>query len=109
MRALHGLVLAQVARLVVCILGGLHPIHAQTFQQPGVLLSKAQLDYMKIMVNAHVEPVVISFCAYQLHSKLASFYGPDRAMAEAQRRQRGRMGVYRILHPAIGKVRVAEV
>jgi len=31
---------------------------------------------MKIMPNAHVGPVVISFCAYQLHSKRASFYGP---------------------------------
>jgi len=74
MRVLRGLALAQVAWLVVFILGGLHTVHAQMFQH--VLLSKAQLDDMKIMVNADVEPVVISFCAYQLHSKRASFYGP---------------------------------
>ena len=77
MRALRGLVLAQVAWSVVFILAGLHTVHAQTFQH--VLLSKAQLDDMKIMVNAHVEPVVISFCTYRLHSKLASCrFGNER-------------------------------
>jgi hypothetical protein len=69
--------LAQVAWLVVFILDGLHTAQTQSFQHPGVPQSNAQLDYMKIMVNAHVEPVAISFCAYQAHSKLASFYGPD--------------------------------
>ena len=73
MRALRGLVLAQVAWLVVFILDGSHTIYAQSFQHPGVLRSKAQLDSMKIMVNAHVKLVVISFCTYQLHSKLVSF------------------------------------
>jgi hypothetical protein len=56
MRALCGSVLAQIACLVVLVFGGLQKAQAQTFQHPGVLLSKAQLDYMKIMVNAHVEP-----------------------------------------------------
>ena len=37
MRALHGLVLAQVAWLVVFILDGLHTVYAQTFQHRGVL------------------------------------------------------------------------
>jgi hypothetical protein len=77
MRALRGLVLAQVAWLGVFILGGLHTVHAQTFQH--VLLSKAQLDDMKIMLNAHMELILISFCAYQLHSKLASCrFGNER-------------------------------
>jgi uncharacterized membrane protein len=43
---------------------------AQTFQHPGVLVSKAQLDFMKAQVNAHIEPF---YSAYQ--NAIASPYG----------------------------------
>jgi hypothetical protein len=42
----------------------------QTFQHPGVLVSKAQLDFMKAQVNAHVEPF---YSAYQ--NAIANPYG----------------------------------
>ena len=108
MRALRGLVLAQVAWLVVFILDGSHTIYAQSFQHPGVLRSKAQLDSMKIMVNAHVKLVVISFCTYQLHSKLVSFMGPTERESERRSGNVGGWAGYRILLPAIWKVRDAE-
>src|SRR5260370_19184722 len=34
---------------------------AQTFVHPGVLVSKAQLDFIKAQVNAHVEPAFSAF------------------------------------------------
>ena len=44
--------------LIIFVLGILSTLHAQTqpFNHPGVLVSKAQLDYIKIMVAAHNEP-----------------------------------------------------
>jgi len=40
---------------------GTHPLTAQTFQHPGVLLSKAQLDFIKQQVNAKVDPFYTEF------------------------------------------------
>jgi hypothetical protein len=37
----------------------------QTFQHPGVLVSRAQLDYMKTMVAAHTEPFYSAFLKAQ--------------------------------------------
>jgi uncharacterized membrane protein len=73
MRALRGSVIAWLA---VLIFGGLHTSLAQTFQHPGVLLSKAQLDYMKIMVNAHVEPFYSTFLKVQSNSYGSLTYVP---------------------------------
>ena len=44
--------------LIIFVLGIVPTLHAQTqpFNHPGVLVSKAQLDYIKIMVAAHNEP-----------------------------------------------------
>jgi Alginate lyase len=51
----------------------------QTFQHPGVLVSRAQLDYMKIMVAAHTEPFYSAFLKAQ-NSDIGSLnyqpYGP---------------------------------
>lgn len=61
-------------RLLLCVaaatLGATSSLGAQTFQHPGVLLSKAQLDYMKAQVNAHVNPFYQEFLNAQ-----ASPYG----------------------------------
>jgi hypothetical protein len=38
---------------------------SQTFQHPGVLVSQAQLDYIKIMVAAHTEPFYSAFIKAQ--------------------------------------------
>jgi uncharacterized membrane protein len=72
MRALRGLVLVQVAWLVVFFLVGSYTVHAQTFPggaptavHPGVMLSQAQLDYMKIMVQAHADPFYSAFVKAQ--------------------------------------------
>jgi len=67
--------------IVLCIvfLGGVQPACAQTFQHPGVLVSKAQLDYIKTMVAAHTEPFYSAFLKAQ-KSNLGSLtytpYGP---------------------------------
>ena len=45
-------------------------VAAQTFQHPGVLVSKAQLDYIKGEVNAHINPYYQEFLDAQ-----ASTYG----------------------------------
>ncbi len=42
----------------------------QTFQHPGVMVGKAQLDFIKAQVNAHIEPM---FSAYQ--NAIANPYG----------------------------------
>jgi hypothetical protein len=44
--------------LIIFFLGAAHNLTAQTqpFNHPGVLVSQAQLDYIKIMVAAHNEP-----------------------------------------------------
>src|SRR5215467_5188681 len=44
--------------LIIIVLGAAHNLTAQTqpFNHPGVLVSKAQLDYIKVMVAAHNEP-----------------------------------------------------
>jgi hypothetical protein len=43
------------------LLGGWLQAGAQTFQHPGILVSKAQLDYMKSMVSARQEPLYSAF------------------------------------------------
>src|SRR5713226_4114699 len=51
-----------VALCLVFIVMGSQLAAAQTFVHPGVLVSKAQLDFIKAQVNAHVDP---AFSAYQ--------------------------------------------
>jgi hypothetical protein len=54
---------------------GVQTVAAQTvFQHPGVLLSKAQLDFVKAQVNAHVNPFYQEFLNAQ-----ASIYGQTTA------------------------------
>ncbi|HTD21455.1 MAG TPA: polysaccharide lyase family 7 protein [Terriglobales bacterium] len=55
-------VLTFVAMCLVFMVMGSQVAAAQTFVHPGVLVSKAQLDFIKAQVNAHVEP---AFSAYQ--------------------------------------------
>ena len=40
---------------------GARPLAAQTFQHPGVLVSRAQLDFVKAQVKANVEPFKTEF------------------------------------------------
>jgi hypothetical protein len=49
---------------------------AQTFQHPGVLLSRAQLDYMKTMVQAHQDPFYSAFIKAQNSSSGSLTYVP---------------------------------
>ncbi len=49
---------------------------AQAFQHPGVLLSQAQLNYMKIMVQAHQEPFYSAFIKAQNSSSGSLTYVP---------------------------------
>src|SRR5579859_3507959 len=51
-----------VAMTLVFMVMGSQAAAAQTFQHPGVLVSKAQLDFIKAQVNAHVDPI---YSAYQ--------------------------------------------
>lgn len=54
-------------------------LEAQTFQHPGVLVSQAQLDYIKAMVAAHSDPFYSAFLKAQ-NSNIGSLtyqpYGP---------------------------------
>ena len=51
--------------LVVTVFGFRNTAESQTFQHPGVLVSRAQLDYVKIMVAAHTEPFYSAFLKAQ--------------------------------------------
>jgi hypothetical protein len=51
--------------VAVIVLGASRSTEAQTFQHPGVLVSRAQLDYVKIMVAAHTEPFYSAFLKAQ--------------------------------------------
>jgi Alginate lyase len=47
------------------VVGAWSTAESQTFQHPGVLVSRAQLDYVKIMVAAHTEPFYSAFLKAQ--------------------------------------------
>jgi hypothetical protein len=51
--------------ILVTTLGASHNAEAQAFQHPGVLVSQAQLDYIKTMVAAHSEPFYSAFLKAQ--------------------------------------------
>src|SRR5258708_14614819 len=51
--------------VVVTVLGAWTTAESQTFQHPGVLVSRAQLDYIKIMAGAHTEPFYSAFLKAQ--------------------------------------------
>jgi len=72
-------VVATFVAMVAIILGTWHTAQSQTFQHPGVLVSRAQLDYMKTMVAAHSEPFYSAFLKAQ-NSNIGSLsyqpYGP---------------------------------
>jgi Alginate lyase len=53
--------------IAIFVLGAWRTTEAQTpsFQHPGVLVSQAQLDYIKIMVAAHTEPFYSAFIKAQ--------------------------------------------
>ncbi len=55
------LLLMFVALTLVSIVMGSQVAGAQTFQHPGVLVSKAQLDFIKAQVNAHVDPIYSAY------------------------------------------------
>ena len=59
--------------LIIFALGTVPTLHAQTqpFNHPGVLVSKAQLDYIKIMVAAHNEPFYSAYLK-SLNSNIGS-------------------------------------
>src|SRR5258708_38269345 len=50
-----------VALCLVFMVMGSHVAAAQTFVHPGVMVSKAQLDFSKPQANAHAEPAVSAF------------------------------------------------
>lgn len=57
MRAQRRSLFAMFLAMLVTTFGAWHSAEAQTtFQHPGVLVSRAQLDYIKAMVAAHSEP-----------------------------------------------------
>jgi hypothetical protein len=58
-------VFAAFLAAVVTVFGAWRTAEGQTFQHPGVLVSQAQLDYMKIMVAAHTEPFYSAFIKAQ--------------------------------------------
>jgi len=51
--------------VAVIVLGAWRSTEGQTFQHPGVLVSRAQLDYVKVMVAAHTEPFYSAFLKAQ--------------------------------------------
>ncbi len=65
MRASRKSIVVLAVWLVFVIFGGQFLAHGQTFQHPGVLLSQAQLNYMKIMVQAHQDPFYSAFIKAQ--------------------------------------------
>ena len=62
--------------VVVTVLGARSTAASQTFQHPGVLVSRAQLDYVKIMVAAHTEPFYSAFLKAQNSNIGALNYQP---------------------------------
>jgi hypothetical protein len=77
--SLKSAVIFFVSALVILFLVPQHAV-AQTFQHPGVLVSKAQLDFVKAQVNAHVEPFYTEFLNAQASaygSKTYQILGPD--------------------------------
>src|SRR5579884_1942875 len=56
---LHVLAMALLVALLMFV--NLQPLAAQTFQHPGVLVSKAQLSFIKTQVNNGVEPFHSAF------------------------------------------------
>src|SRR5579862_7546864 len=81
MRASYRRVFAAFLAAMVVVLGAWRTGESQTqpFQHPGVLVSRAQLDYMKTMVAAHSEPFYSAFLKAQ-NSNIGSLnyqpYGP---------------------------------
>jgi hypothetical protein len=65
MRASRKSIVVLAVWLVFVIFGGQLFAHGQTFQHPGVLVSQAQLNYMKIMVQAHQDPFYSAFIKAQ--------------------------------------------
>lgn len=65
--------------MAVIVFGMCRSARTQTFQHPGVLVSRAQLDYIKTMVAAHTEPFYSAFLKAQ-NSDIGSLtyqpYGP---------------------------------
>src|SRR5579859_3216819 len=55
------LLLMFVAMTLVFMVMGSQAAAAQTFVHPGVLVSKAQLDFIKAQVNAHVDPIYSAY------------------------------------------------
>jgi hypothetical protein len=51
--------------VIVTVFGAGRTAEGQTFQHPGVLVSRAQLDDMKIMAGAHTEPFYSAFLKAQ--------------------------------------------
>jgi Alginate lyase len=71
-----------IAWLIVLLLGGWLQAIGQTFQHPGILASKAQLDYMKSMVRARQEPFYSAFVKAR-NSRLGSLkYEPHGPPAD---------------------------
>lgn len=72
-------VVATFLTMFAMIFATWHTAEAQTFQHPGVLVSQAQLDYIKTMVAAHTEPFYSAFLKAQ-NSDIGSLtyqpYGP---------------------------------
>ncbi|HEY4356999.1 MAG TPA: alginate lyase family protein [Acidobacteriaceae bacterium] len=62
--------------LTVCFFALSGTSGAQTFQHPGVLVSRAQLDYIKAMVQAHVEPFYSTFIKAQNSTWGSLSYAP---------------------------------
>jgi hypothetical protein len=72
MRALRNSIVVLSVWLAFVVSGGWIPAQGQTFPggsstavHPGVLLSQAQLNYMKIMVQAHADPFYSAFVKAQ--------------------------------------------
>ena len=65
MRASRKSIVVLAVWLVFVIFGGQFLAHGQTFQHPGVLVSQAQLNYMKTMVQAHQDPFYSAFIKAQ--------------------------------------------
>ena len=72
MRALRNSIVVLSVWLAFVVCGGWIPAQGQTFPggsstavHPGVLLSQAQLNYMKIMVQAHADPFYSAFVKAQ--------------------------------------------
>jgi hypothetical protein len=65
MRGLRRVFGAIIAAACVTVPAAWSNAQSQTFQHPGVLVSRAQLDYVKTMVAAHTEPFYSAFIKAQ--------------------------------------------